>query len=77
MFKNAKNSHGGRKREPISHGVNVVHASQIGAAQGNHASDGGGTMRTRSEPMYQGRGGIVAPKSAMTVHHRGSQGKHK
>lgn len=58
-------SAGDTKREPISHGVNPGGAAQLG------------TMVIKNPvPLYLGRG-IEAPKTATTIHHSGSQGKHK
>jgi hypothetical protein len=57
----------GEKREPISHAVNPGVVSQIGVHEAH----------TRPpQPLYAGRG-IEAPKAATTIHHSGSQGKHR
>ena len=49
--------------------------SQIGESLGNHATDSGARLDPHA-PMYQGRGG-AAPKTSVTTHHCGSQGKHE
>lgn len=56
----------GQKREPISHAVSPAAASEIGVQQ----------VRTTSLPLYEGRG-LEAPMQGTTIHHTGSQGKHK
>jgi hypothetical protein len=68
-------SMGSTKVEPNSKGVNVCSVSEMGNMQGNHASDGRGDMRVRSEPLYEGRG-LKAPMVGTTQHHNGSQGRH-
>lgn len=56
----------GQKREPISHAVSPAAVSEIGIHQ----------VRGTSLPLYEGRG-LEAPHAATTIHHCGSQGKHK
>ena len=55
-----------QKREPIAHAVNVAAVSEIGIHQ----------ARSTSLPLYEGRG-LEAPMQGTTIHHCGSQGKHK
>ena len=66
---------GSTKTEPVSHTVSPCAAAQIGIMQGNHASDGGVTMRVRSEPLYEGRG-LKAPMVSTKSHKGGSQGRY-
>ena len=54
------------KTEPKARGMNPAAVADIGIQQ----------VRTRSIAMHEGRG-IEAPKAASTIHHCGSQGKHK
>lgn len=61
-----KNTMSGQKREPISKAINPGAVSQIGIHEVN----------LRKEPMVTGRG-YKAPMASTTVHHRGTQGKHK
>ena len=56
----------GQKREPIAHAVSPAAVSEIGIQQ----------VRSTSLPLYVGRG-LEAPMQGTTVHHCGSQGKHK
>lgn len=56
----------GQKREPIPHAINPGAVSEIGI---HH-------VRTAPEPMTLGRG-YTAPKADTTIHHCGSQGKHR
>ena len=56
----------GQKREPIAHAVSPAAVSEIGAHQ----------VRTTSLPLYEGRG-LEAPMQGTTIHHCGSQGRHK
>lgn len=60
------NTSSGQKREPIPHKVSPAAVSEIGI---HH-------IRGSSLPMYEGRG-LKAPMAESTVHHCGSQGKHK
>lgn len=62
----SKSSDGGRKREPISHAISPGGVSQIGLAQG-----------VRPESIHAGRGFSAPGPSGTTVHHGGSQGKHR
>lgn len=62
----ANNTDSGRKREPIAHAVSEAAVSEIGVHQ----------VRTTSLPLYSGRG-LEAPMQGTTIHHCGSQGKHK
>jgi len=62
----ANNTDSGRKREPIAHAVSPAAVSEIGIQQ----------IRTTSLPLYEGRG-LEAPMQGSTIHHCGSQGKHK
>lgn len=61
------NRDAGAKREPIAHAVSVVKVADIGI-QHHHTVD--------SRPLYEGRG-LEAPMQGSTIHHCGSQGKHK
>jgi hypothetical protein len=54
------------KREPIAHAVSPAAVSEIGIHQ----------VRATSLPLYEGRG-LEAPMQGTTIHHCGSQGKHK
>lgn len=54
------------KREPIAHAVSPAAVSEIGIHQ----------VRSTSLPLYEGRG-LEAPMQGTTIHHCGSQGKHK
>lgn len=56
----------GQKREPIPHKVSVAAVSEIGVQ----------VIRHTSLPLYEGRG-LEAPMQGTTIHHCGSQGKHK
>lgn len=60
------NTNSGQKREPIVHAVSPAAVSEIGIHQ----------VRSTSVPLYQGRG-LEAPMQNSTIHHSGSQGKHK
>ena len=60
-----KSSDSGRKVEPKSKAVGIAYVSELGIHQ----------VRTRSAPMYEGRG-YEAPKTVGSNHPRGSQGKH-
>lgn len=55
-----------QKREPIAHAVSPAAVSEIGIHQ----------IRHTSVPLYQGRG-LEAPMQGTTIHHTGSQGRHK
>ncbi len=55
-----------QKREPVSHAVSPAAASEIGVQ----------VIRHTSLPLYEGRG-LEAPMQGTTIHHCGSQGKHK
>lgn len=54
------------KVEPISRAVSPAAVSELGIHQ----------VRTTSVPLYEGRG-LSAPMVGTTIHHNGSQGKHK
>lgn len=54
------------KLEPIAHAVSPAAVSEIGIHQ----------VRSTSLPLYEGRG-LEAPMQGTTIHHCGSQGKHK
>lgn len=54
------------KTEPIAHAVNPAAVSEIGIH----------SIRANSLPLYEGRG-LEAPMQGTTIHHTGSQGKHK
>lgn len=56
---------GDQKREPIAHAVNPEAVSRIGIHQ-----------VATPVPLYDGRG-YEAPKASTTIHHCGSQGKHR
>lgn len=60
------NSNSERKREPIAHAINPGGVSQIGAHVGNNP-----------ESINAGRGFMAPSPVAETIHHCGSQGKHK
>ena len=62
----ANNTNSGQKREPIAHAVSPAAVSEIGIQQ----------VRNTSIPLYKGRG-LEAPMQGTTIHHCGSQGKHK
>jgi hypothetical protein len=64
-----------RKVEPRAHAVGKAYGGQLGSHYGNHA-DEGDTRRTAAVTMYEGRG-YEAPKAGRTIHHGGSQGKHR
>ena len=55
----------GGKIEPRSHAVSVPAVAEIGILE----------SRTRSVPLYEGRG-LEAPMVGTTIHKHGSQGKH-
>lgn len=57
---------GDQKREPIAHAVNPAAVAEIGIHE----------VRTVPVQMYEGRG-YEAPKANSTIHHSGSQGKHR
>jgi hypothetical protein len=57
---------GSTKREPISNAVNPAAAAEIGVHE----------VRATSLPLYEGRG-LEAPMQGTTIHHCGSQGRHK
>lgn len=63
------------KVEPVSRAVSPAAVSQIGVKQGNHASDGGGTIKVHTPPLYQGRG-LKAPMVGTKSHKSGSQGSY-
>lgn len=54
------------KVEPKSNAVNPAAVAEIGVHQ----------VRSTSLPLYEGRG-LEAPMQGTTVHHSGSQGRHK
>jgi len=54
------------KREPIAHAVNPAAVAEIGIHE----------ARVTSLPLYEGRG-LEAPMQGTTIHHCGSQGKHR
>lgn len=56
---------GSTKTEPRSQAVNPGAAASIGIQE----------VRTKSEPLYEGRG-LKAPMVGQTNHKAGSQGKH-
>lgn len=60
------NTQSTQKREPISHAVSVDAVADIGI----HHID------LRPEPLFEGRG-YKAPSIDSTIHHCGSQGKHR
>ncbi|MDE2106420.1 MAG: hypothetical protein KGL39_54900, partial [Patescibacteria group bacterium] len=55
-MKHISNVMGSQKVEPVARAVSPGAVSQIGNKIGNHASDGGGTIRVRHETMYEGKG---------------------
>ena len=57
---------GSQKREPIAHAVSPAAVSEIGTQ----------VVRHTSLPLYEGRG-LEAPMQGTTIHHCGSQGRHK
>lgn len=62
----ASSSHtGSTKVEPVSTKVNPGGVSEIGAHVAMNPS-----------PVFEGRG-VRAPMAGTTIHHTGSQGKHK
>jgi len=65
---------GSTKVEPRSHAVSPAAVADMGISKGNHAETG--DMPFTSRPVYIGRG-LSAPMAACTIHHCGSQGKHK
>lgn len=65
-------SKGSTKVEPKSHAVSPAAVGNIGLMQGNHAADGGHTVRHTSTPLYQGRG-LKAPMKGTTSYPKGSQ----
>lgn len=54
------------KTEPVSTAINPAAVAEIGVHQVRHTQ----------VPMYEGRG-LKAPMVGSTIHHCGSQGKHK
>lgn len=67
-MKQGSATHDGRastKVEPKSMGMNPAGVSQFGEALGY-----------RGESVHEGRG-LKAPMASSTIHHGGSQGKHK
>lgn len=63
----ASTSHiGSTKVEPRSRAVNPAAAAEEGIIEHRHTS----------LPLYEGRG-LEAPMRGSTIHHCGSQGKHK
>lgn len=60
---------GSTKTEPVSKAVNPGAVADIGNQQ--RYAKGNGPI-----PLYEGRG-LQAPMAASTIHHSGSQGKHK
>ena len=60
---------GSTKVEPRSRAVDVCAVAELG----NKIVHVG---RAQSYPLYEGRG-LKAPMAGTTIHHRGSQGKHK
>lgn len=57
---------GSTKVEPIPHAVNVAAVAEEGIQ----------VLRHTSLPLYEGRG-LEAPMVGTTIHHCGSQGRHK
>lgn len=68
---------GARKVESVAHVVSPAAVSQLGEAMGNHVTDQGKILRGAGAPLYEGRNDNLAPKAGITIHHGGSQGKHK
>jgi hypothetical protein len=66
---------GATKVEPHGRGVSPAAVSMIGISQGNHAADGGHTVRNVSRPVFSERG-VQAPMKGQTTHHKGSQGRY-
>ena len=64
------------KVEPKSHSINPAYVAQLGAHVGNHASDNGGDLPYKTEPMHKGQT-LKAPMAGETCHHCGSQGRHE
>lgn len=63
----AQSSHSGStKTEPRSRAVNPAAVAELGIIE----------SRVNSLPLYEGRG-LEAPMRGTTIHHCGSQGKHK
>ena len=56
------------KTEPKAHAVNVAGASQLGQKVG---------YARAVEPLYTGRGYESPAPKGVTIHHSGSQGRHK
>lgn len=57
---------GSTKVEPKARAVNPEAVSEMGTQ----------VVRHSSVPLYEGRG-LEAPMTGTTIHHNGSQGKHK
>jgi len=57
-----------QKREPISHNVNPGAVDQLGQAMGT---------RRATQTLYEGKGVMAPSPKSCTVHHSGSQGKHR
>lgn len=57
----------GQKREPISNAINPAYPGELGIKLSEDSD---------KAAMHAGRG-YSAPKAGSTVHHSGSQGKHK
>lgn len=57
---------GGQKREPIVHAINPKAVEQLGTSQFKS-----------SEKFSAGRGFTAPAPAGKTIHHSGSQGRHK
>lgn len=62
--------------EPAPRVVNPSAVAQIGNKIGNHASDGGGTIRVRHEQMYEGKGYKAPGIGGGNMGNKGTQGRH-
>lgn len=65
---------GSTKVNPTSRAVNPDAVADMGNMHGNHTEEGNYPFKTT--PLYAGRG-LEAPMVGTTIHHCGSQGKHK
>lgn len=64
------------KQEPSSRAVNPNAVGQIGLAQGGRRHDDNITAENSAAALHAGRG-YKAPSIGGTIHHSGSQGKHR
>jgi hypothetical protein len=66
---------GGQKVEPTPHKILPIYTNTMGNMRGNHAMEKG-DLPFATVPMDAGAG-LKAPMVGQTIHHCGSQGKHK